>query len=330
MVTQDSDGPAMTFDVSCNGVRVSIAEPSEHGALQEFVNALEELEDSGETITYGPGAIPIGKIALRTTFAPPPLIDEVGEAAGLGNGVRHCCLLRVPELVVEYRGGPPLPDERIWYGGVFQVSPEHDQTFADAEPPTHDAWSPEDLDERDASVVRTTLRKIDESLKRHASPVASDHDRDANSDGLAAVSRFLGSLLAPAPGRGAGGGSGDPGRTTPGRSGIRMVAEPRWDKHDGQDVLIQEFEVEAARTVTVEAETTVRVWGGGGKEVAPPVGATEPWLVGWLAPDGTVHAADRVAIPREEGGRWRAIVQTPPDTATRIRVREARAQGGDG
>jgi hypothetical protein len=329
MVVRDNGAPAMTFSVTHNDVPVAIPDPAEHAALRVFAQALADLDESGETITYGPGATPIGKISLRTTFDPPPLIDEVGEAAGLGSGVRHCCLLRVPELVVEYRSGPPLPDERIWYAGVFRVLPEQDETFASAEPPTHDAWSPEDLDSLERSIVRTTLRKIDDRLKRHASPAGFDGDGRGSGEGLAAVSRFLGSLLAPAPGQAAGARTGERAGTR-GWHSVRMIGAPRWDKHDGSDVLIQEFEVDAGRTVTVDAETSVRVWGGGGKETAPPLGATEPSLVGWRAPDGTFHPPGRIAVPRGEGGHWQAIVRTPPDTAARIRVREAKTGSGDG
>jgi hypothetical protein len=329
MVARGGNAAAMSFEVTCEGAPVAIPEPDEHPALREFAKALDDLDGSGGTIAFGPGAEPIGKILLRTTFAPPPVIDEVGDAAGLATGIHHCCLLRVPELVVEYRPGPPMPDERIWYAGVFRVLPDHDETFASAEPPTHDSWSADDLDGPERSIVRTTLRKIDEKLRSHASPLTSEDDARGVSDGLAALSRFLGSLLAPAPGDAADPQSGDgPGKG--GRSKVRMVGTPRWAEHDGRDVLIQEFEVDDSRAVTVEAETSVRVWGGGGKETAPPRGAGQPTLVGWRAPDGTVHPSGRLAIARGEGGNWQAIVTAPPDTATRVRVHEARTRAGDG
>lgn len=329
MVARNGHDPAMTFTVARDGEPVELADPRIHPALREFVAALEELDDSGETITYGSGAIPIGKIRLRTIFAPPPVVDEVGKAAGLGNGIRHCCLLRTPELVVEYRPGPPLPDERIWYAGVFKTFVDQDEIFANAEPPTHDAWSPEDLDDRERSTVRTTLRKIDEALRRQAAP-SSDDAGHGNADGLAAMSRFLGSLIAPVPGEGAGP-SGDGSGGSGSRSRVRMIGSPRWDKYDGDDVVIQEFEVEPkGRTVTVEADTTVRVWGGGGKETVPPVGAPAPCLLAWRGPDGTLQQSSRLAIGSDEGGRWEAIVSVPRDTMTRIRVHEAKADNGRG
>jgi hypothetical protein len=322
------DGPAMTFAVSHAGTPIDIADPATHPVLGEFVTALRELDEIGETITYGAGSKPVGKILLRTTFAPPPLIDDVGQEAGFASGVRHCCLLRAPELVVEYRDGPPLPDDRVWYAGVFKVFTEHDETFARAEPPTHDSWSPEYLDDRDRSLVRVTLRKIEEKLRSHAAP-RSAQEAGGAAHGLAAVSRMLGGLIAPAPGQAAGPAIAKP--STGGRKvAVRMIGSPEWRSDGDRDVLVQPFEIDAKRQVTIDAETTVRVWGAAGKENEPPIGAGEPILVGWRDPEGRLHPAGRLAITPQESGRWEAIVLSPSDTVTRIRVHEATTSGADG
>lgn len=322
------EGPDMDFTVSRDGLPVQIPEPATHPVLGEFVAALGELDELGDVITYGAGSKPIGKIQLRTTFAPPPVIDEVGQEAGFRFGVRHCCLLRAPELVVEYREGPPLSDDRVWYAGVFKVSVEHDDTFARAEPPTHDSWSPEYLDDRDRSLVRVTLRKIEERLRSHAAPRFAQPPA-GGAEGLAAVSRMLGGLIAPAPGQAAGPLSREPG---PGgrKASIRMIGAPEWKRHDNSDVLVQVFEIDAKRQLTVDAETTVRVWGGAGTETETPVGAADPRLVAWRDPEGRLHPAGRLAITPQESGRWEAIVASPADTVTRIRVHEARARDADG
>jgi hypothetical protein len=314
-------GPAMLFAVSNDGASIPITDPDDHPALREYAGVLRELDELGETIGYGPGAVPVGKIRVRTTYAPPPIIDEVGQEAGFAAGVHHCCLLRGPELVVDYRPGPPLPDDLLWYAAVFRVLPEHDPTFARSEPPTHDAWSPENLDDRDRSLVRTTLRKIDQALSAHAAPRPAEN-AGGNADGLAAMSRILGGLLAPAPGEAA----GPP--TTPASGGtrsrtVKMVGLPEWTQLDGRDVVAQTFEVDGRRGITVDADTTVRVWGGGGREGQPPSGAAVPRLVGWRDPQGVFHPAGRLAIGAGEGGLWHALVASPPDTVTRIRVREA-------
>jgi hypothetical protein len=323
--TVDSGGgPSMRFSVALDDAPVAIPDPATHPVLREFVAAHRELDDLGETITYGAGAQPIGKVRLRTTYAPPPVIDAIGQDAGLHDSVHHCCLLRGPELVVEYRQGPRLPDDLLWYAGVFKAFPELDPVFARAEPPTHDAWSPENLDDRDRSLVRTTLRKIDEKLRSHAAPRATQTP-GGGAEGLAGMSRLLGSLLAPAPGEAAGPRpSPKPGTRSP-RTAVQMVGPPQWEQLDGRDVLVQAFDVTTSRQLTIDAETSVRVWGGAGKEADPPLGAADPELVAWRDPQGRTHPAGRLAIGADEGGRWAAIVASPADTATRIRVHEATA-----
>jgi hypothetical protein len=228
--------------------------------------------------------------------------------------------LRVPDLVVDYIEGPASPDERVWYTGVFKVLPEYDELFAESEPPTHDAWVAAYLEGTRKSVVKTTIRKIEEALKSHAVPARADEAADGPADGLAAVSRFLGGLLAPASGEGAGPKSG-PGRGGGAKRAIKLVGAPRWASYEGQDVVVQAFEVNASRSVAVEAALSVRVWGGGETE-APP-GAEQPALMGWRDPAGRFHGAGRIAVGPQENGAWEAIVHSPADTVTRIRVREA-------
>jgi hypothetical protein len=314
-------GPAMRFSVTHDGIPAEVADPTEHPVIREFTAALLELDETGETIPYGAGAAPVGRIRLRTIFAPPPVVDDVGQEAGFRAGVHHCCLMRSPELVVEYREGPAMPDERIWYAGVFKVLPDMDTTFGHAEPPTHDGWSPEHLDGHDKSIVRTTLRKIGDALRNHVAP-RTGATPGGSAEGLAGMSSMLGNLLAPAPGEGAG-----PVEPGPGRGGrpssVQMLGAPEWTRFDGRDVLAQSFQVNARRLLTVEAETTVRVWGGGGKETEPPAGARQPQLLAWRDSQGGVHPPGRLAIGVAESGRWEAIVASPPDTVTRIRVREA-------
>lgn len=313
----------MRFRITRDGVPVEIEEPSSYPALSEFVAAYRELDEAGETITYGPGADPVGRINLRTTFAPPPGIDAVGLELGLGGGVHHCCLLRTPELVVEYRPGPSLPDDRIWYAGVFRTFPEQDATFAHAEPPTHDAWIPDQLEDRDRSLVRTTLRKIDERLKSHASPRGTEAPQ-GDPGGLAGMSRLLGALLTPAPGGAAGPRTGGTTGTTRRRaSRLEPVGDPEWTEVNGRNVLIQVFDVGSGGPVTVEADVDVRIWGGGEKRTESPLGARSPILIGWRDPDGRLLPAGPLLITTEETGLWEAIVDSPADTATRIRVREA-------
>lgn len=319
--------PSMQFRVTADGESFDVPPPTEHPVLREFVRAFETLHDEGTTVTYGSGRRPVGLLNLRTAFSPVPEVDDVGREAGLGDGIHHTCLMRVPDLVVEYRGGPPLPDPRVWYAGVFKVLPECDEAFATAEPPTHDAWLPQLLAGDDKSVVRTTLRKIEEAMRAHATPATPEERAPEASDGLARMSRKLGGLLAPASAEGAGPVTGGGGGSSSRPRALRMDGAPRWELVDGRPLLVQPFEVTASHAVTAEAALRVRVWGAGGRETEPPPGAGEPELVGWRDEEGNRHPPGPLTIPASASRRWVALVHVPEDTACEIRVREGREEG---
>jgi hypothetical protein len=317
----------MTFRVDVDDEEVEIHDPRRHPVLREFVQGYAEVRSKGRPVEYHRNEV--GRIHLRTTWDPPPAIDDVGRAAGFGDGVRHCCLMRSPGLVVEYRPGPKLSDEKVWYTGVFQAVDAYDDTFANAEPPTHDAWQPDQLEGRARGIVRTAIRKIDEALDAQARPQVFDGGSAENAGGLAGFSRRLGALLAPVAGKGAApaaGGSGGPSR----RSRVKMDGDPTWTSHDGRPVLAQRFTVDAGGSLTVQADCTVRVWGSSSGETQGPAGAKGPELIGWRAPDGTVQPPGRLALRSIDGGHWAALVSSPEDTVTRIRVREATAEEDGG
>jgi hypothetical protein len=140
---------------------------------------------------------------------------------------------------------------------------------------------------------------------------------------------MLGGVIAPAPGQAAGPATGKQ-RTGGRKVAVRMIGPPEWRRHDDRDVLVQPFEIDAKRQVTIDAKTTVRVWGGAGNETDAPIGAADPRLVGWRDPEGRLHPAGRLAITPQESGRWEAIVTSPADTVTRIRVHEAMTNEADG
>jgi hypothetical protein len=109
-----------------------------------------------------------------------------------------------------------------------------------------------------------------------------------------------------------------------------MTGAPEWRELVGRDVLVQPFEVHARRAVTIDAETSVRIWGGGEKRAESPIGAATPELIAWRDPHGELHPPGRLAIGADAGGKWEAIVVAPVDTMTRIRVHEATVDGADG
>jgi hypothetical protein len=312
-----ANGPApMEFAVSEDGEPLSIGSPETHPVLRQFVGVHQRL-DQGATSTYRRQAI--GRINLESTFAPPPPIDAVGSELGFDHGVRHTCLLRGPQLVVRYQAGPPMPDSRVWYAGVFLADEAWDNAFAIAEPPTHDAWSFRQLDGTSKGVVRRALEDVATAMAAHAAPaVTTEPTSEDHIGGLAEISRSLGSLLAPALGDAAGpnrprGGGG------PSHSPVSLVGTPRWESESGQDVLVQAFDVTASRRVVLESALGIVLWGGGSRAPEEP----QPRVLGWRSPDGDVLRDERIAIEPAETGRWELIVTPVPETVTDIKIRRA-------
>src|SRR5262249_11907195 len=61
--------------------------------------------------------------------------------------LHHAALMRQAELVVKYVAGPEVPIASAGYAAVFRCSAELDQVFRDAEPPSHDDWIADYLQE---------------------------------------------------------------------------------------------------------------------------------------------------------------------------------------
>jgi hypothetical protein len=221
----------MTFGITWNGEPIPVPSPAERPPLAAFVTAFSSLASEGaeEKKTPGIQRIPVtrfGKLigdlvtlpmvaAVRATVDDGHRADDPDSPRGASpftdDACHHIALLRTPELVVEYREGPPAPEPGMEWAGVFRVADAHDKVFAKAEPPTHDSWQPELLTGTDKLVVAKALRDIKNHVMgrwgttRPVAPTATTS--------TAVVADALGHLL----GAVAGQGQGRP--DSPGRGG---------------------------------------------------------------------------------------------------------------
>jgi len=115
--------------------------------------------------------------------------------------------MRPVELVVKYLRGAPYPDSLHEWAGVFVCSAESEveEAFAQAEPPTHDDWAPDNLPKgKQQTMVRVGMR----ALRTHADtfvPTKSlSRSADPASPSLAATAGQMGRFLSPTSARGAG------------------------------------------------------------------------------------------------------------------------------
>ncbi|TQS26109.1 hypothetical protein [Microbispora sp. KK1-11] len=157
--------PAMRFSVTCDGLDYPVPDPHKTRPLNLFVAAYEAMHGpDGKVLECYKPKKRLGRLGLVKRPAPALEATDASRMVEIENTVHHICLMRPAELVVTYRPGPKPSSEYQHYAGVFRADPEMDETYARAEPPTHDAWNPQSLDYPESTFVNTTFRRIDEAL----------------------------------------------------------------------------------------------------------------------------------------------------------------------
>ncbi|MCC3273272.1 hypothetical protein MUK71_03615 [Arthrobacter zhangbolii] len=245
------DDRAMDIRTTLDGAEIAIPKPDSRPPLNHFVAAYSALKGEGgepsaavrqhEIMRYKERLGRLTTVPFTTPhFSTPVPIDDghkpedpdsPAAASPFTNRVcNHTVLLRSPELVVEYREGPPAPKEGIEWAGVFRADDDLDESFAHAEPPTHDSWQPSlvTIHEQRLRVVKA-LRDIDHAVSTQwgkPKPATA-----AESTSTAAVANALSHLVG-TPGQGKGrpgaSGGGGAGKRGPKRASIELLdAGPR-------------------------------------------------------------------------------------------------------
>ncbi|MEU8631084.1 hypothetical protein AB0C38_02870 [Amycolatopsis sp. NPDC048633] len=361
----DDGAPPMRFSVQCNGITVPVPDPRETTPLDMFVAAYQTIrsEDDHNNLWYlGNPRTKLGALGLEKQFLPPFAETPAGEAAGISGTVHHVCLMRTAELVVTYHAGPKPAAEYVSYAGVFRADVALDSTFASSEPPTHDAWNWQSLDGLDKRFVKMAFTRIKESIEKlieidgriraTSSEIslgaasrsfsdlvagawgnggASDYRRAFKPAAPAAPTgtvQLSGDLYDAGDGLGSPPGSGDapePGPSNGRRPRVEYLDAPYYEIHSDDVLLVQAFRVTALGLYHCAADLGVALAGTSSRETDPPRGASEPRLVGWKGPDGTLHTELTQAL---EGGEdvWRVLVRPAPDTTTEIAVSARREE----
>jgi hypothetical protein len=166
VVPVNGGSPAMRFSVFCDGVEREVPDPRRTRPIKMFVEAYERMSgpEGRELACLNPGKR-LGRLGLVTRTMPPLETTLASNMAGVGPTIHHVCLMRPAELVVTYWAGPKPPSEYQGYAGVFRGYDEMDEVYAKAEPPTHDAWNHQLLAYPENTYVRTTFRRLKESVE---------------------------------------------------------------------------------------------------------------------------------------------------------------------
>ncbi|MBF6081146.1 hypothetical protein IU485_07210 [Nocardia cyriacigeorgica] len=205
--------PPMRFTVTCDGIDYPVPDPANTKPLRLFVSAYMRMaEGDGDDLRWRSTKL-LGRLGIERTmsqrFEPSPAARMAGFDSGM---VHHVCLMRPAELVVNYWHGPKPPSEYIAYAGVFRADESMDETFAAAEPPTHDSWNPQSLEAPDSSYVKVTFTRLKEAAERVAGLLGKS-DVEAAQVSLGAASDQLSPLVGGAWGIGSATDYGKPGDT---------------------------------------------------------------------------------------------------------------------
>jgi hypothetical protein len=246
----------------------------------------------------------------------------------------HVVLMRNAELVVKYLEGPANPVSEIEYAGVFMPFEDVDGSFAKSEPPTHDDWSPAELDHgNDKTFVNVALRRIKEAVKEFSTPQPLQV-HEAQRAPLGGFADFLGGLIPGQDGsgpdiptplglvpRGSGGEGGSREGPQP-KPRIRQSGPADLQLQSGTPVLSFPFELKHAvgsKGTRVSAVPRVGILDGSVVESEPPQGAAEPGIIGWQGPDGQLRpGANHVVVEVALGGDWQVLIQALPDAVVGV------------
>ncbi|WP_280459707.1 hypothetical protein [Nocardia carnea] len=218
MLPADTGDPPMRFSVVCDGLSYPVPDPATMKPLKLFVNAYHKMKGTQGDELFWRNTRLLGRLGLNRTMAPRFDPSDAAKVAGFEDGlVHHVCLMRPAELVVNYWSGQRPPSEVVAYAGVFRADERMDETYAAAEPPTHDSWNPQSLDYPQSSHVRVTFQRLKERIEA-ATNLYGKGDVEVAQVSLGAASDKLSPLIGGAWGIGAATNYGRPGDTkTPAR-----------------------------------------------------------------------------------------------------------------
>lgn len=187
MVPQPSGHVPMEFRFFFNGAAVPIPSFASTPPLGKYVDAFDGLSSvNNQPLGYMEETLTrhaLGSVAVLGRLATVPFVREPRRVVDDGHdpededsprpaspfshaSSHHVALMRSPELVVEYLPGPEAPDPSLEWGGIFRADDSMDEVFANAEPPTHDAWTPDYLvDKQHKLTVQKCLRDIRKSIE---------------------------------------------------------------------------------------------------------------------------------------------------------------------
>lgn len=248
--TQRGSKP-MNIELYVDGALVPLPEIAAHPVLAGFADALQMVRATQDGRTYAPQfnttvhevrshrpRALIGHLAV--TRYPIDTAKQERETVPVSPPTSHVAWMRHDaELVVRYDERARLDSEMLQWAAVFKPLADHDDAFAEAEPPAHDDWVPASIeDPRNRSLVRVGIRRTHEIITEQMAPppVPSSQQTPRSVAALAdSLAKLVGATPGSKPERGkssTGGGSSKRKRPQ-----ARVARWVRGDVQDGYRVL---------------------------------------------------------------------------------------------
>lgn len=211
LIPDQSNQSQMNISIQLNGKPVTQPDIRRHPVLNGYTQALLAVRaaDSKAAAENGQQGFPVklqeiwcskpqillGHLALTRYPAPPDLEHPAHSVA----------LMRQAELVVKYMERRELDVEGFQWAGVFKPVMDVDDSFAMAEPPAHDDWVPQAVeDKKRRREVNVALKRIREAVDQYLMPKDQNVSSGQDLPGTAVfVADMLGDLVAGQQGSGA-------------------------------------------------------------------------------------------------------------------------------
>lgn len=258
------------------------------------------------------------------------LLDRPG---GLHARCHHIALMRSTWQVIRYLPCRPVRANGHGFAGVFLVDGDSqvEMAFANSEPPAHDDWLPDSLDDDwHRRYVRIALRRIREM----GDDLSSSIDAQAvigHGPDLSRLSRLLGRAM---PGsvearRKVPAASADPAARKQDKLGVQLIDQGNLGMLEGRRTLSVSFAVTGtipASGVTINASPRVVVVGGGTEHDGDD-SLDRPFVIGWRGSDGRMIRQDQLRLAAGAPVEWQVVVQVPDEAQVGVSIQVAGRAG---
>ncbi len=329
IIRSDAGFAPMQFTVEVNGRSIDIPDPSSVPHLRPFAEALRIVRsDGGELHARKSAPRHVGRLATELGAAEAPSSSVVDRARPFAGAPHHVARMRQAELVVDYLPGPEHPDPVFSYGGVFRSSPESDEHFAAAEPPTHDDWVEAGLRGTNRGVVQNARHFIRRALEEKFGVAVSGQARGTS--GLGVVAARLARLTPGISASGATRSSSRPvsavGRRREGAplKNARILEGPALQVFGDRPFVVMRVSIPGSASDRVwRAETSV-VLDGGGRESASFIGARTPAVLEWRPIDGGPSVGgSAITLGPGADSEWWVYATYVEDAVVRVSIRRS-------